>query len=230
VSSPGLCRLHRKAFTDETLTTGPVTHHNREDVDRRLARLGGEYDPLVEHETETLAPEDFDPFAEHAAEGYTGGGYAWVVREEPKELSESMPDVDEAYPRVLLGLGRGDFGWGPAGGGRESEATGASNPSGTSHESDESYEDAAEREVREETGVECEVLDCRRVRRVTFHREGTEDVIHTLWVYFVARETGGSIDVQESELNGAAWFHDLPEDLHRYVREHPWSWDEWRDG
>ena len=43
----------------------------------------------------------------------------------------------------------------------------------------------------------------------------------------VARPTGGSIDVQESELNGAAWFHDLPADLHWSVEGHPWSWAEW---
>lgn len=193
-----------------------MTHLNRETVERRLERLRTEYDPVVEHETVTLEPPEFDEFLTHAREGYTGGGYAWVVREDPRPLSESMPDLDESYPRVLLAMGRGADGWGPAGGGREDG---------------ESYEAAAEREVREETGVECEVVACRRVRRATFRSEGDAAVrAHTLWVYFVARETGGSIDVQESELNGAAWFHDLPEDLHRYVREHPWSWDEWRDG
>jgi ADP-ribose pyrophosphatase YjhB (NUDIX family) len=189
-----------------------VTHYNREDVTRRLDRLREAYNPVVERRTETLAPEDFDAFAAHAVDGYTGGGYAWVVREEPRELSESMPDVDETYPRVLLGLGRGDDGWGPTGGGRAAGET---------------YEEAAEREVREETGIECSVVDCRRVRRVSFHREAASDVVHTLWVYFIARETGGGLDVQEAELHGAAWFHDLPADRHRFVTTYPWSWDEW---
>lgn len=196
-----------------------VTHYNREEVDRRLARLREEYDPAVGRETVELDPDEFDSFADHAAEGYTGGGYAWVVREEPPPLSASMPDVDETYPRVLLALGRGADGWGPTGGGREDG---------------ERYEAAAVREVREETGVESTVLDCRRVRRTTFERsnaangaDGGEDAIHTLWVFFVARETGGSIDVQESELNGAAWFRDLPDRLHWSVEDHPWSWAEW---
>lgn len=151
-------------------------------------------DAVVEHETVELDPEEFDPFAEHAAEGYTGGGYAWVVREEPPPLSDSMSEMDEAYPRVLLGLGRGADGWGPAGGGRKSEAPDAPTSSDGSHETDgESYEEAAIREVREETGV-------------------------------------GSIDVRESELNGAAWFHDPPAELHRSVEDHPWSWAEWHEG
>ena len=200
-----------------------MTHYNREEADRRLARLWEAYDPHVHHETAELDPDEFDGFAEHAVKGYTGGGYAWVVREERPPLSASMPDVDETYPRVLLALGRGADGWGPAGGGRGGGG-------------DERYEEAASREVREGTGVESEVLDCRRVRRTTFERagdgdgggDGGEDAIHTLWVFFLARETGGSIDVQESELNGAAWFRDPPERLHWSVADHPWSWEEWR--
>jgi ADP-ribose pyrophosphatase YjhB (NUDIX family) len=189
-----------------------VTRYNREEVDRRLSRLREAYDPVVEHESVAFAPGRFDAFAEEADEGYTGGGYAWVVREDPPPLSASMPDVDEAYPRVLLAFGRGDDGWGPAGGGRERGET---------------YEDAAVREVREETGVECEIAGCRRVRRTTFERAEGEGVIHTLWAFFTAREIGGSIDVQESELNGAAWFHDPPADRHWSVEDHPWSWEEW---
>lgn len=192
-----------------------VTRHNDDDVRRRLDRLCEEYDPTVEAERDVLDPDDFDELARHAADGYTGGGYAWVVREQPKPLSETMPDpeeLDEQYPRVLLGLGRGDDGWGPTGGGREREET---------------YEEAAVREVREETGVECEVVDCRRVRETVFEREGGGDEIHTLWVFFVAREAGGSIDVLESELNGAAWFHDLPPTLHWAVEDRPFGWDEW---
>jgi 8-oxo-dGTP pyrophosphatase MutT (NUDIX family) len=194
-----------------------VTHYNREEVDRRLARIRDQYDPFFEHENVELTPEGFEGLAEQAADGYTGGGYAWVVREEPPPLSESMPEVDEAYPRVLLALGRDDDGWGPAGGGREG---------------DEDFEEAAVREVCEETGVECTIEDCRRVRRTTFEPaepvDGDgESVVYTLWVFFTAREVGGSIDVQESELNGAAWFHDLPADLHWSVEGHPWSWAEW---
>jgi 8-oxo-dGTP diphosphatase len=189
-----------------------ATDLNRETVERRLARLREDYDPLVEESDETVDSADFEMFAEIATEGYTGGGYAWVVRETPKPLSESMPDVDEQYPRVLLGLGRGDDGWGPTGGGRESGET---------------YEEAAVREVCEETGIECKIADCRRVDNGVLECRESGDTAHTLWVYFVARAVGGGLDVMESELNGAAWFHDLPSNLHRSVADRPWDWDEW---
>ncbi|WP_255196861.1 NUDIX domain-containing protein [Halorarius litoreus] len=188
--------------------------HNAADVERRLTRLCTEYDPTVDTERRTLDADEFADFADLARDGYTGGGYAWVVREEPPALSHSMPDpeeLDEQYPRVLLGLGRGNEGWGPAGGGRENGET---------------YEDAAVREVTEETGVECEVLDCRHVDNVVFTCAETGDEIHTLWVTFLARAVGGSIDVMESELNGAAWFHELP-DLHPNLADDPFGWDEW---
>lgn len=210
-----------------------MPHYNREEVDRRLARIRDQYDPLFEHENVELTPEGFDRIAEQAADGYTGGGYAWVVREEPPPLSASMPEVDEAYPRVLLVLGRDDDGWGLAGGGREDRASEPSGADDEPNEADaETYEEAAVREVREETGVQCAIEDCRRVRRTTFEpaepvNENDESVVYTLWVFFTAREVGGSIDVQESELNGAAWFHDLPADLHWSVKDHPWAWGEW---
>ena len=210
-----------------------MPHYNREEVDRRLARIRDQYAPRFEHENVELTPEGFDRLAEQAASGYTGGGYAWVVREEPPPLSESMPEVDEAYPRVLLALGRDDDGWGPAGGGREDPASGSPDSADEPNEADaETYEEAAVREVREETGVQCAIEDCRRVRRTTFEpaepvNENDESVVYTLWVFFTAREVGGSIDVQESELNGAAWFHDLPADLHWSVEGDPWSWAEW---
>ncbi|MFC7226632.1 NUDIX domain-containing protein [Salinirubellus salinus] len=190
-----------------------MTHYNRTEVERRLEQLEAEYDPVLEHEDVTLEEDEFAEFLTHAADGYTGGGYAWVVREEPRPLSESMPELDESYPRVLLAMGRGVDGWGPAGGGREEGET---------------YEAAAEREVSEETGVECSVVGCRRVRRATFRAEsGGDDVAHTLWVYFTAHETGGSIDVQESELDGAAWFREVPSRWHWAVADHPWTWDAW---
>jgi len=193
-----------------------MVSHNVDTVRSRLARLTDEYDVGVTEERETVVDDLFSDLVGYAADGYTGGGYAWVVRETPPDLSASIPDhdeLDEPYPRVLLGYGRGDGAWGPAGGGREGG---------------ERYEQAAEREVREETGVRCTVTDCRNVRHLISETETSDDTIHTLWVDFLAAETGGSINVQESELNGAAWFHELPDRLHPTVENRPFSWDEWR--
>jgi hypothetical protein len=81
--------------------------------------------------------------------------------------------------------------------------------------------------VQEETGVAREVVDCRRVRHDVAVRAGTGDDIYMLWVVFVARDAGGTIDVQESEPNGAAWFHEPPEPLKESVADDPWWWEEW---
>lgn len=192
-----------------------MVSENEADVAARLDRLTDQYDPTVIEEREPVTPEQFEEYTALAETGYTGGGYAWVVREFPRALSDTMPDpeaLDESYPRVLLALGRGADGWGPAGGGREGEET---------------YEQATEREVREETGIQCSVRECRTVRHVVNEHVETGDEVHGLWVYFVAEETGGSLDVQESELNGAAWFRQLPDRLHEAVAERPFSWAEW---
>jgi len=178
-----------------------MVSHNAEEVSRRLDRLVDEYDPKVIEEHEVVSAERFEEYAARAERGYTGGGYTWVLREEPPALSPTMPDAAarvESYPRVLLGFGRGASGWGPAGGGREA---------------DETYEAAARREVREETGIESSVTTCRTVRSVVSEHEATGDTVHGIWVYFVGRETGGSLAVQESELHGAAWFSNCPDAL-----------------
>jgi 8-oxo-dGTP diphosphatase len=88
-------------------------------------------------------------------------------------------------------------------------------------EADETYEAAARREVREETGIESSVSTCRTVRSVVSEHESTGDTVHGLWVYFVGRETGGSLAVLESELHGAAWFGECPDALAEPVAGRP---------
>ena len=190
-----------------------MTAHNKQTVESRLTRLCNEYDPLTETDHVVGSAEYFKKASEMAAKGYIGSSYAWVVRETPKPLSSSMPELNESYPRVLLGLSRGDAGWGPTGGGREAGET---------------YEEAAVREVREETGIECEIIDCRSARAEILSCERSTDTVHTLWVYFIARATGGSLSVLESELDGAAWFRELPSALSDSTHDQPWDWNDWR--
>ncbi|MDZ7746128.1 MAG: NUDIX domain-containing protein [Halobacteriales archaeon] len=160
------------------LSASSMVSHNADTVQSRLARLTDEYDPDVLEERETTADEFFSELAGYAADGYTGGGYAWVIRERPPDLSASMPDadeLDEPYPRVLLGYGRGDGAWGPAGGGRENGET---------------YEEATEREVFEEAGVECTVTDCRSVRHLVSESETGDDTIRRAVGRFPRRGDG----------------------------------------
>ncbi|NHN42538.1 NUDIX domain-containing protein [Halorubellus sp. JP-L1] len=188
---------------------------NREAVRERVARLLDEYGregvgvSIAREEPD----EEFETLRGYADEGYLGGGYCFVVREEADHpgFSETMPD-DAATDgdRVLLALGRYDETWGPPGGGRETGET---------------FEEAAEREVREEVGVDCTVTDVVAIRHVTVVDPESDDEIHLAYVAFEAAYDGGTIDVQETEVAGAGWFGALPERLHEYAAfyEHDWA-------
>jgi 8-oxo-dGTP pyrophosphatase MutT (NUDIX family) len=119
-------------------------------------------------------------------------------------LTESMPDEAGAAPdeeRALLILGRSEDWWGVPGGGQED---------------DETFEEAAVREVDEETGVDCSVTDLFRIEHVERHCTDPDDdrVNHMLFVFFDADYAGGEIRVQPGELHGAAWFGEAPGRLH----------------
>lgn len=178
----------------------PSEHANREWVERRMERLQAEYgDAYVEEVNEEVPPDRFEELRDVVRDGYTGGAYAWVVREadETPDLSESMPDVVAEDRRVLMILGRGASRWGLAGGGREEAET---------------YEEAAVREVREEASIDCEVTDLFLLRRFRTDSAGDHDErLHALNVFFDAAYAGGHIAIQPGELNGAAWFGDPPE-------------------
>lgn len=172
---------------------------NRETVESRSERLQSEYGevPVTEFEEE-VEPDLFEELAEHSRAGYIGGAYAWVVRgpDEAAPLTESMPDEVDERDRALMILGRGSTRWGLPGGGREGEET---------------YEEAAVREVREETGIDCEITDLWHLRRFVTRSTGEHDAeLHTLYVFFDGTYEGESISVQAGELNGAAWFAEPP--------------------
>ncbi|MFD1513543.1 NUDIX hydrolase [Halomarina rubra] len=182
-----------------------MAHINRETVERRHERLLEEYGTdgveLVEKRWES-PPEEFEEFADLSRAGYVGGGYCWVTRtaEQFAALTESMPESAAPDPdeeRALMILNRDLHSWGVAGGGREA---------------DETFEEAAVREVREETGVDCEVTDLFRVEHATRRCTAPDDdrVCHMLFVFFDADYAGGEIRVQPGELHGAAWFRDAP--------------------
>lgn len=130
--------------------------------------------------------------------------------------TESMPDNLDERRRVLLALGRGGHRWGPAGGGRED---------------DETYEEAAVREVREETSVSCSVTDVVGAARwVAACDDGREERVHTLFVVFEGRYEGGHVAIQPGELDGAAWWRELPANLHPLAEGFAADWDGGRTG
>lgn len=172
---------------------------NHEEVAHRLERIESEYPPF---EVEEVSYEcDPAEWAELDTE-YVGSAYAWVVRRaaEAPELTPSMPD--DAAPdgdRVLMILGRGANAWGLPGGGVEG---------------DESYEEAAVREVEEETGIRCSLGDPWGLRRARWVQTEGDAERHSLHVFYDGRYEGGQLRVQGGELNGAAWFEKPPARMH----------------
>lgn len=168
-------------------------------VTEHESRLLDRYED-VEHRETTFHAEDeaFPDLREYAEDGYIGAAYARVVRTagQAPPLSASMDESDtDDSDRVLFVLHRGATQWDLPGGG---------------HESDESFEETAVREVREETGISCEVTDAVSVEHEVTVADGYDDRLHTLWVYVEAVYRDGAIAIQNTELNGAAWFSTRP--------------------
>ncbi|WP_439025716.1 NUDIX domain-containing protein [Haloarchaeobius sp. DT45] len=199
----------------------PPTRYNADEVTRRIERLQETYEEVHVERERDEPMGTFTDLREYAEDGYIGGAYAWVVRKpaQAHELTESMPD--DAFgdqERVLLGMGRGSNHWGPAGGGLE-----GFDPDEPG--SGETFEEAAVREVEEETGVQCEVQGPVTVDRLVVEDPDGEDEVHLGYVIFGGQYVGGSIDVQPGELNGAAWFSELPTELHPNLEFWPGYWE-----
>lgn len=80
---------------------------------------------------------------------------------------------------------------------------------------DELAERAGEREVREETGIDCGVVDVAYVHRAENRpREGDEPPIEEIAVAPVAEYVGGIPRPQESEIREVQWFERLPVSVH----------------
>lgn len=154
-----------------------------------------------------------EAFAEYEQSApYRGSAYVWVVRppEDAPPTSASTDADPDDRPRVLLLLPRGDRDrWGLPGGGIEPG---------------EDHETAAVREVREETGVDCEVgapwLFLHRIWSVP----DAPDASHSLHVFSDGVYDGGSVAVQPGEADGAAWFARLPERSGEFVRRRGRQW------
>jgi 8-oxo-dGTP diphosphatase len=168
-------------------------------VEQEIDRLQTKYEDI---QTETdhydSPPDDFEKHIEPARNGYVGSGYVWVVRSaaDAPPLSPSMPEeyVNDRE-RVLMILGRESEEWGLPGGGREDSET---------------FEDAAVREVEEETNINCTLTNLFSLHHTVVTTADRDERVHTLYAYFDGRYEDGEIAIQGGELNGATWFAEPP--------------------
>lgn len=157
--------------------------HSRREVERRLERLRSDYGHF---QTETITrlndPAYFEHGRELVEEGHVGGAAA-ITRNEADEL--------------LLGYHTGEAVWGPPGGG---------------HESGETLEETAVREVWEEASIDCRITDVYRATRVRYvHENDPQQRGYLLNVIFTAEYLAGTPDVSDDEeIETAAWFDRPP--------------------
>jgi len=87
-------------------------------------------------------------------------------------------------------------------------------PPGGKGRPDERPADTARREVREETGVTCDVTDLLLVERLQFHYGG-DDPYPVAQAVFAGPYVGGEAEAREATIESTGWFdaHDLPSNV-----------------
>jgi len=141
-----------------------------------------------------LAPDAYEASRNRIAEGANGGAGIWATDDEG---------------RVLLVRNEGDEGWADPGGKREGG---------------ESFEAAARREVREETGVDCEITGLREVHVLELADETDSDrpTLASLIAIFDGVRVGGTPRPREGEIAEVGWFEACPDTvLYTEVAERP---------
>lgn len=175
----------------------PISVRSRREADRRIEALREAYGEFPVHE-ETVEndPELFDHGLTFFEAGGRGGAGARVTDDGRVLLIRHQRAPDQW---VL-----------PAGG----------------HEPGELFAETAVREVREETGVDCEVTGVWQVTRRRFvHREEPERRGYLVSVFFTADSVGGEAGryperwEDEEEILDVAWFETPPENAPGFVSD-----------
>ncbi|XVH30741.1 NUDIX hydrolase [Haloferacaceae archaeon DSL9] len=150
-------------------------------VDDELDRLRTAYGPLDPVETRrSLPPAEHGEVVERVEAGTIGGAGAWIRDEAGRALVVRHPDDD---------------GWVDPGG---------------KDEPGERLEETAVREAREETGVECRIVDLVSVHRVRYVCADRPS-LHRLIAIFDARYVSGEPRPQPGEIAAVRWVTEPPE-------------------
>ncbi|MFB9804875.1 NUDIX domain-containing protein [Haladaptatus pallidirubidus] len=171
----------------------------RAEIDDRVERLRDEYGhfPVCEMTVEN-DPEFFAHGRELVESGWLGDASAFVIDTDGRALFIRHLDAPEA--------------WGVPGGG---------------HEPGESHAETARREVREETGIECEITGVWCARRKTIMLETNRDKrLYALTVHFDARMTGSgrASATTDEEVLEAKWFTNPPKSVFDFLEPRVEAW------
>ncbi|MFC6992128.1 NUDIX hydrolase [Haladaptatus sp. GCM10025707] len=160
------------------------TPNAEREATRLCERLRADYGdlPNVYEEEVPIPAGRFADFWEYADDGFVRAAGARVTDDQDRLLMLR----DRGAPRD----------WTYPGGGFEPE--------------DDSLEGCAVREVREETGIACEVTDVCLPHRFYYTTENRDDAILTFGVFFDAVATGGSFTTPNDEAVEARWFETPP--------------------
>ncbi len=177
-----------------------VAAETRADVDRRIRELQERFDEFpVREETVQNEPEFFEEGREMAAAGWRGDAGAWVSDEAGRVLLIRHEDAEGA--------------WGVPGGG---------------HEPSEAFPETAKREVREETGVDCELTDVvfARRKRVVLAGDSNRQWF-MLTVVFEADAIGvpGDPEPGDDDVAAVRWFAERPDAIAEFVEEQADGWE-----
>ena len=153
------------------------------EIDRRIRGLQEEYGDFPVHSvTDDLTPEQYRRARDLHDDGVPGTARVWVERDEEVLLART-----EHRPES----------WGVPGGFIEPE---------------ERADRAGEREVHEETGVECDIFDISYIHRATRrHEHGEEPRLEEFAVACIAQYERGELQPQECEIRELKWWSDIPE-------------------
>ena len=173
----------------------PLRIRSRERVNDWLAELRERYGAFERAEKRwELAPDAYEASHDRIAKGANGGAGIWAT---------------DDGGRVLLVRNEGEEGWADPGGKREGG---------------ESFEEAARREVREETGVDCEITGLREVHVLELADETDSDrpTLASLIAVFDGVRVGGTPRPREGEIAEVGWFETCPDTvLYTEVAERP---------
>lgn len=163
-----------------------ITARSRSHFESVVDRLESDYGSFPVVDKEwSMARSVYENVRDRFDEDGAGGAGVWLT--------------DEAG-RVLLVRNEGDDGWSDPGGKRDPG---------------ESFETAARREVREETGVDCRITGLSDVHRVQFRDEIDPDrpPIVVPIVIFEGEHVAGDPRPREGEIADVAWFVEPPQSV-----------------